>query len=196
MLYLVIKAAISGVIVAAVSEIARRYPGWGGLLASLPLTSLLAMLDRRRARDTTGPAAAFLLLGAWLSCFHFMYYDVLLAALPLFLLFTEPARYLRPAYVLWRALPAGWLPAATRGYYQARFASGRPPALPDLAVDYRHLWVQNRMIPTLAAALYVTQPLFPSVGLGGFFGPPWETFWLMAVWLWCGWLWLSGKEEG
>ena len=44
MLYLVIKAAISGIIVAAVSEIARRYPGWGGLLASLPLTSLLAML--------------------------------------------------------------------------------------------------------------------------------------------------------
>jgi hypothetical protein len=43
-LYLVIKAAVSGVIVAAVSEIARRYPGWGGLLASLPLTSLLAML--------------------------------------------------------------------------------------------------------------------------------------------------------
>ena len=44
MLYLVIKAAISGVLVAAVSEIARRYPGWGGLIASLPLTSLLAMI--------------------------------------------------------------------------------------------------------------------------------------------------------
>jgi hypothetical protein len=44
MLYLFIKAAISGAIVAAVSEIARRYPGWGGLVASLPLTSLLAML--------------------------------------------------------------------------------------------------------------------------------------------------------
>lgn len=44
MLYLIIKAAISGVIVAAVSEIARRYPSWGGLVASLPLTSLLAML--------------------------------------------------------------------------------------------------------------------------------------------------------
>jgi hypothetical protein len=44
MLYLVIKAALSGVIVAAVSEIARRYPGWGGLVASLPLTSLLAMI--------------------------------------------------------------------------------------------------------------------------------------------------------
>jgi hypothetical protein len=43
-LYLIIKAAISGAVVAAVSEIARRYPGWGGLVASLPLTSLLAMV--------------------------------------------------------------------------------------------------------------------------------------------------------
>ena len=44
MLYLIIKAALSGAIVAAVSEVARRYPGWGGLVASLPLTSLLAMV--------------------------------------------------------------------------------------------------------------------------------------------------------
>jgi hypothetical protein len=43
-LYLVIKALLSGAIVAAVSEIARRYPTWGGLVASLPLTSLLAMV--------------------------------------------------------------------------------------------------------------------------------------------------------
>jgi hypothetical protein len=43
-LYFIIKAGLSGLIVAAVSEIARRYPGWGGLVASLPLTSLLAML--------------------------------------------------------------------------------------------------------------------------------------------------------
>ena len=44
MLYLFIKAAISGAIVAAVSEVGRRYPGGGGLLASLPLVSLLAMI--------------------------------------------------------------------------------------------------------------------------------------------------------
>jgi hypothetical protein len=42
-LYLLLKALLSGAIVAAVSEIARRYPGWGGLVASLPLVSLLAM---------------------------------------------------------------------------------------------------------------------------------------------------------
>jgi hypothetical protein len=44
MLYWFIKAALSGLVVAAVSEIARRHPGWGGLLASLPLTSILAMI--------------------------------------------------------------------------------------------------------------------------------------------------------
>lgn len=44
MLYLFAKAAISGVIVAAVSEIARRSPAGGALLASLPLVSVLGMI--------------------------------------------------------------------------------------------------------------------------------------------------------
>ncbi|MFN9850078.1 MAG: DUF3147 family protein [Alphaproteobacteria bacterium] len=44
MMYLVIKAAISGIIVAAVSEIARRSPGVGALVVSLPLVSILAMI--------------------------------------------------------------------------------------------------------------------------------------------------------
>ena len=43
MLFLLAKAALSGAIVVAVSEIARRFPGWGGLVASLPLVSLMAM---------------------------------------------------------------------------------------------------------------------------------------------------------
>lgn len=41
---LAIKALLSGVLIAAASELARRSPGWGGLVASLPLVSLLAML--------------------------------------------------------------------------------------------------------------------------------------------------------
>jgi hypothetical protein len=44
MIYLLIKAAISGVIVAIVSEVAKRYPGFGALIASLPLVSLLGMI--------------------------------------------------------------------------------------------------------------------------------------------------------
>src|SRR6059058_3472541 len=58
MFYLFIKAALSGAIVAAVSEIARRYPGWGGLVASLPLTSLLAMLWLWRDTGNSGNVAA------------------------------------------------------------------------------------------------------------------------------------------
>ena len=68
MLYFVIKATLSGLIVAAVSEIARRNPGWGGLLASLPLTSLLAMVwlwrdshDGERVAELAGSAFWFIL---------------------------------------------------------------------------------------------------------------------------------------
>lgn len=44
MLYLAIKAALSGLIVLLVSELARRSPGLGALVASLPLVSVLAMI--------------------------------------------------------------------------------------------------------------------------------------------------------
>ena len=44
MLYLAIKALVSGVIVAAASEVARGWPGIGGLIVSLPLVSLLTFI--------------------------------------------------------------------------------------------------------------------------------------------------------
>jgi len=42
--YLLLKAGLSGVIVAIVSELARRSPSAGALIASLPLVSILAMI--------------------------------------------------------------------------------------------------------------------------------------------------------
>jgi hypothetical protein len=44
MLYFVIKCALSGVIIAVVSEVARRSPAFGALIVSLPLVSLLGIL--------------------------------------------------------------------------------------------------------------------------------------------------------
>lgn len=41
MLYLAAKALISGILVAIASEGARRWPGWGALIVSLPLVSIL-----------------------------------------------------------------------------------------------------------------------------------------------------------
>jgi hypothetical protein len=91
MLYLVIKAAISGVIVALVSEIARRYPGWGGLVASLPLTSVLAMLWLWR--DTGDPER---IAGLSMGAFWFI-----LPSLPMFAVLPW---LLRSGFGFWLAL--------------------------------------------------------------------------------------------
>jgi hypothetical protein len=90
-LYLIIKAALSGAIVAAVSEVARRYPGWGGLLASLPLTSLLAIIWLWR--DSHDPEKVAALAG---SVFWFI-----LPSLPMFLVL--PA-LLRSGVGFWLAM--------------------------------------------------------------------------------------------
>lgn len=44
MTYLIIKAALSGIIIAIVSEVARRSPSAGALIVSLPLVSLLGII--------------------------------------------------------------------------------------------------------------------------------------------------------
>lgn len=44
MLWLALKAAISGVLIAVASTLAKRYPGFGALIASLPLVSVLGMV--------------------------------------------------------------------------------------------------------------------------------------------------------
>ncbi|MBU1212178.1 MAG: DUF3147 family protein [Alphaproteobacteria bacterium] len=54
MLYLAAKAILSGIIIAIVSEVAKRSPGLGALIASLPLVSILAMIWLwRDTSDTT-----------------------------------------------------------------------------------------------------------------------------------------------
>ena len=44
MVYFVIKCALSGLIIAVVSEVAKRSPSLGALIVSLPLISLLGIL--------------------------------------------------------------------------------------------------------------------------------------------------------
>ena len=43
-LYLVVKALLSGLVIAIVSEVAKRSPAFGALIVSLPLVSLMAIL--------------------------------------------------------------------------------------------------------------------------------------------------------
>jgi hypothetical protein len=65
MIYFAIKAGLSGLIVAAVSEVARRFPGWGGLIASLPLVSILAMIWLYRDSGDTEKVAALSSSALW-----------------------------------------------------------------------------------------------------------------------------------
>ena len=43
-MWFLLIAALSGLIVATVSTVAKRYPGFGALIASLPLVSVLGMI--------------------------------------------------------------------------------------------------------------------------------------------------------
>jgi hypothetical protein len=44
MLQLAIKAAVSGIVIALASTVAKRYPTAGALIASLPLVSVVGMI--------------------------------------------------------------------------------------------------------------------------------------------------------
>lgn len=73
----IIRAALSGVIVAIIALVSRRYPGLGGLIASLPLISVLGMVwlwhdtgDRALLADHIG--ATFWYILPTLPMFIFM----------------------------------------------------------------------------------------------------------------------------
>jgi len=44
MIYFIIKWTLSGIVIAVISEVAKRSPAFGALIASLPLLSLLGIL--------------------------------------------------------------------------------------------------------------------------------------------------------
>ena len=94
MLYLAIKAALSGILIAIISEVAKRYPGFGGLIASLPLVSVLGMIWLWRDRPDAANMAAHAEATFWF----------VLPSLPMFLMI--PAM-LRHGVGFWAALAAG-----------------------------------------------------------------------------------------
>jgi hypothetical protein len=62
--------------------------GWGLWLIVVGITTAVVILRKSQRGLVAGPGSAFIFLGAFLSCIHFMYYDVLLAALPVSLLYV------------------------------------------------------------------------------------------------------------
>jgi hypothetical protein len=106
MTYLIIKAALSGLIVMTVSEVAQRSPGLGGLIASLPLVSILAMIWLWRDSADVEKVAAQAEATFWF----------VLPTLPMFL--AVPAM-LRHGVEFWTAVSLGCV--LTVGLYLATF---------------------------------------------------------------------------
>jgi hypothetical protein len=94
MLYLVIKATVSGVLIAAISEIGKRNPPIAALFASVPLVSILGMIWLWRDTSDKAIIADISQATFWL----------VLPSLPMFLLI--PAM-LRSGTSFWAALMTG-----------------------------------------------------------------------------------------
>jgi hypothetical protein len=96
MMYFWIKAALSGVIIALVSEIAKRNPSFGALIVSLPLISILAILWLWRDTGDVERIAAHAQATFW----------YVLPSLPMFLVMPL---MLRAGLGFWPSLAAGCL---------------------------------------------------------------------------------------
>jgi F0F1-type ATP synthase assembly protein I len=109
MLYLAIKAALSGILIAIISEVAKRNPGFGGLIASLPLVSVLGMIWLWRDRPDAENMAAHAQATFWF----------VLPSLPMFLIILF---MLRSGFGFWTSLTVGCL--VTIGLYSLMLWAG------------------------------------------------------------------------
>ena len=165
-------------------------------------------------RRNTGIGAAFLLLGAWLCCYRFMYYDVLLTALAFVVLLQD--------------IPH-WFPR--QRYY---FLPENPPILASQTTPWPciansgaipQLWGYVNSFPlTILAMLYLVENFLMGLNIQATFALgyyssitthddgttavytpqlttatgiryPWDTTLLLLLWLWCGIQLLRGRES-
>ena len=103
------KALLAGAMIAAISEVGRRLPTAGALIASLPLVSVLGMIFLWHARPDAENMAVHAQATFW----------YVLPSLPMFLLIPV---LLRSGWSFWAALLAGC--ALTVALYLAMMAIG------------------------------------------------------------------------
>lgn len=172
--------------------------GWALWATVLLSTAVIAWRRRQEIRPADGYGSAFVAIAAWSTCFHFIYYDSLLAVLPVTMLIADPQRFVRPIILAVSPAPPGL----------ARYFSPRPMSDP-LSEEFvrtapRTAAVLNSFVLTALAALLVIGLAFPGWDVGatvsvgalerlrpltfstGQHGTPWETFVLLALWVYCG----------
>ncbi len=178
--------------------------------------TVLIYLARGDRKQFTGTSAGFLFIGAYLTCYRFMYYDVLLTAAAFAVLFADPRQLLRTRVFGVSAAPC-----------VAELPAGRelqPPAPQSQPLGARMLGYVNSFPLTILFLLFVVEnsltgmQLEATIGFGYFASPatdgstggttprlkadtghryPIDTFILLALWVWCAWrVWRGESRTG
>ena len=165
--------------------------GWG-LWAAVFIPTVLVYLSRADRRRPVGVGATFLFTGAFLCCYRFMYYDLLLSVMGFVLLLAEPGRFRPRAFAL---APAAGPPPDPLGPRSVVFVNSFPLTVLGLLylVDNHLHWLGLDL--SVGAAAYTrtatlpgggTEVIVPKLRFGTTLAYPWETVLLVGLWAWCG----------
>jgi len=167
---------------------------WGIVFA----TTVLVYRVRADRTKVVGLGAAFLFLGAWLTCYRFMYYDVLLSIIGVSCLLAERERFLKPRTFRFEAPPSALGPRL-RG-----FVNSFP-----LTVILGLFLLDNVLTGlTVEATVGVigwgstntaldgsTIRSSPRLSADTSISYPWDTSLVILLWAWCGWRLLRGEDR-
>lgn len=153
------------------------------------------LIYRLRADRTKriGLGAAFLFLGAWATCYRFMYYDVLLSIIGVACLAAEPARLLA---------------ARTFRFDDNPRAKGFVNSFPLTVIALLYLldnWLAGVGVEATFGVLALNHPVTrpdgatlhhtPRIAADSTITYPWDTLLVLLLWAWCGWRLLRGDER-
>jgi arabinofuranan 3-O-arabinosyltransferase len=141
-----------------------HFAGWLIWAIIIETTVRLSQLYPARFRAATGPGAAFILLAAWMSCYHFMYYDILLAAIGIMAVFDPPANIFRRKLVAFQS-PDGRarIGKASIAWFRPRLARFHPGLF---GANVGRTWIANSFFVYFFVVLLLIQHTLPWLRLG------------------------------
>jgi arabinofuranan 3-O-arabinosyltransferase len=166
----------------------------------------VAIYLTRGGRRPVGVGAAFLFFGAFLTCYRFMYYDILLAVMGFGCLAAGPGGLLRTRVFSLRLTPTTAPLRAPPPEESGPRAVGYLNSFP-LTILFGLFLIENVLIPldvrtTSLAAGWLREKPDGSLGaatihLDASLSYAWDTFLVILVWAWCGarLLWRSEPAE-
>jgi arabinofuranan 3-O-arabinosyltransferase len=162
---------------------------WGFVFA----TTIVIYRLRADHTKSVGLGTAFVFLGAWATCYRFMYYDVLLSMIGVACLFAEPARL---------------FPNRTFRFEGDSHSRGWVNSFPLTVIALLYLldnWLAGLGVEATLGVLAMAGPVTKPDGATMLHTPriaadttityPWDTALVLLLWAWCGWRLLRGDER-